>query len=136
MLVAVPAGKLEAGAAVTAWWRMRREGAQGEGGGLGSWAQCAGPTENQGLLVARRAGAAAGTLECSPFWSLLGDSSNPLTRDSEAMSTPLILDPFAHTSPLLMPRIKGPAREELITIVMLLVLGKESQEAFSASRSL
>ena len=52
------------------------------------------------------------------------------------MSTPLILDPFAHTSPLLMPRIKGPAREELITIVMLLVLGKESQEAFSASRSL
>ena len=25
-----------------------------------------GPTENQGLLVARRAGAAAGTLECGP----------------------------------------------------------------------
>lgn len=43
--------------------RMRREGPQGE---EGSWAWCAGPTVNQGLLVARRAGAAAGTLECSP----------------------------------------------------------------------
>lgn len=94
------------------------------------------PYREPGLAGGQKAGAAAGTLECSPFWSLLGDSSNPLTRDSEAMSTPLILDPFAHTSPLLMPRIKGPAREELITIVMLLVLGKESQEAFSASRSL
>ena len=66
MLAAVPAGELAAGAAVTARGRMRREGPQGEGGGLGSWAQCAGPTENQGLLVARRAGAAAVTLECSP----------------------------------------------------------------------
>lgn len=47
-----------------------------------------------------------------------------------------IPDPFAHTSLLLMPRTRGAASEELITIVMLLVLGKESQEVMAASRSL
>lgn len=44
-----------------------KRGPQGEEGGLGPWAQCAGPTENQGLLVARRARVAARTLECSPL---------------------------------------------------------------------
>ena len=48
----------------------------------------------------------------------------------------LIADPFAHTSLLLMPRTRGPASEELVTVVMLLVLGKESQEVIAASRSL
>lgn len=67
MLAAVPAGELSAGAAVAARWRMRREGPQGEGGGLASWAQRAGPTEKQGLPAARRAGAAAGTLAVQPF---------------------------------------------------------------------
>jgi len=43
-----------------------KRGLWGEGGVLGSWAQCAGPAANQGLLEARRAGAAAGTLERSP----------------------------------------------------------------------
>ena len=38
VLAAVPAGKLEAGAAFSAGQRMRAEGPQGEGGGLGSWA--------------------------------------------------------------------------------------------------
>ena len=66
VLSAVPAGKLEAGAAVSAGQRVRAEGPQGEGGGLASWAPCVCPRENQGWLVARRAGAAAGTLECHP----------------------------------------------------------------------
>ena len=54
-------------------------------------------------------------------WSLLGASRNPLTRDSEAppaLPAPPILDAFAHPSALLMPRARGPAREELITLVM------------------
>lgn len=80
-----------------------KRGAQGEGGGLGPWARCAGPTEKQGFLVARRAGAAAGTPECSPLEWGLQSSSSPLTRDSEAMPSPLVLEPFAHTSLLLMP---------------------------------
>ena len=50
--------------------------------------------------------------------SLLGASRNPLTRDSEALPAPPILDAFAHPSALLMPRARGPAREELITLVM------------------
>lgn len=66
MLSAVPAGELAAGVAVSAGKRMKAECPQGEGGGLGSWALCVGPTENQGSLLARRAGAAAGTLESRP----------------------------------------------------------------------
>lgn len=51
------------------------------------------------------------------------------------MPTPLILHPFVHTGLLLMPRTRGPEREELITMAMLLVLGEDSQ-VFSASCSL
>lgn len=66
VLSAVPAGELAAGVAVSAGKRMKAECPQGEGGGLGSWAPCVGPIENQGSLLARRAGAAAGTLESRP----------------------------------------------------------------------
>lgn len=39
----------------------------------------------------------------SSLESLLQSSSNPLSRDSETMPNPLLLDFFAHTSLLLMP---------------------------------
>jgi len=93
-------------------------GPQGEGEGLGSWAECAGPAANQGLPVARRAGAAAGTPSAATASSLLRDSRNPLSRDSEATSAPFILDTFAHTSALLTPRRRVPASKELLTLFM------------------
>lgn len=116
---------------------MRTEGPQGEGAGLGSWAQHAGPTENQGSLVARSTGAAAGTLECHPrIIPAQGQQEPTPTRESEAMPVPLILDPFAHSSLLLMPWTRVTVREELITIAMsLLSQCQESQEALSASHS-
>ena len=63
-----------------------------------------------------------------------GDSRNPLPRDTEAMPAPLILDAFAHTSPLLMPLTRVPARGELITLVACLALGEQRKEVVSASR--
>lgn len=42
--------------------------------------------------------------------SPLGDSRNPLTRDSEATPAPLVLDAFAHSSPLLMPQTTAPGK--------------------------
>ena len=63
-----------------------------------------------------------------------GDSRNPLPRDTEAMPAPLILDAFAHTSPLLMPLTRVPARGELITLVVCLALGEQRKEVVSASR--
>ena len=63
-----------------------------------------------------------------------GDSRNPLPRDTAAMPAPLILDAFAHTSPLLMPLTRVPARGELITLVVCLALGEQRKEVVSASQ--
>lgn len=67
---------------------------------------------------------------------LLGDSRNPLTRDTEAMPALLTLGPFARTVPLPMPQTGVPARGELITLVKSLVLCKERQEVPAAPHTL
>ena len=93
-------------------------GPQGEGEWLGSWAECAGPAANQDLLVARRAGAAAGTPSAAMASSLLKESRNAVTRDTEATTAQFILDAFVHTSALPTPRRRVPASEELLTLFM------------------
>ena len=52
------------------------------------------------------------------------------------MPAPLTLGPFAVTIPLPMPGTRGPARGELITLVVALVLGKERQEVLAAPQTL
>ena len=52
------------------------------------------------------------------------------------MPAPLTLGPFADTIPLPMPGTRGPARGELITLVVALVLGKERQEVLAAPQTL
>lgn len=52
------------------------------------------------------------------------------------MPAPLTLGPFADTVPLPMPGTRGPARGELITLVVALVLGKERQEVLAAPQTL
>ena len=123
---------LVAEAAVTAWGRMRREGPQGEGGGLGSGAQCAGPTENRGLLLARRK-MLLGHWSAALALSLLGDSRNPAeSRDREATPAPLILDAFSHESPA---DATGKARGQLLTMARSLVVGEQHKEVVSASQA-
>ena len=52
------------------------------------------------------------------------------------MPAPLTLGPFADTVPLPMPGTRGPARGELITLVVALVLGKERQEVLAAPQTI
>lgn len=54
-------------------------------------------------------------------WSLLGDSRSPLTRASEAMPAPPILDAFADTSPRLTAGTRVPARGKLFTMSLMVV---------------
>jgi len=114
VLAAAPAGNPAAGAAVTARGRISTEGPR--------------VREEVGLLdtvcwPCREPGLAGGQELLLGHWSaalassLLGDSQNPLTRDSEATPSPLILDAFAHPSPPLSPQTRAPARGELITSV-------------------
>ena len=83
VLAAVPAGKLAAGAAVTAPVRMRREGPRGreEVGLLGTvcW-----PCREPGLAGGQEL--VLGHWSAALALSLLGDSSNPLTRDTATLT--------------------------------------------------
>lgn len=67
--------------------------------------------------------------------SLPGDNENSPTWDSEAMSTPLILGPLAHKRLPLMPRTRVPARGELITVPMPLLMSEATEKELSESHS-
>lgn len=93
--------------------------------------QCVGHAENQSLLVARSCCRDTGV---QPWHHPCSGTAGTLSLGTPP--APLILGPSARTSPLSMPRTRVPARGELITAVMSLVLAEEGQEVFSASKSL
>ena len=115
-------------------WKQGLQSLHGRGRGAGLPGTVCWPCREPGLAAGQEGWSCCWDTGVQPSKSPCSGTAGTLSLGT--LQTPLILGTFARLRPLLMPQTRGPARGELITTVMSLVLDEESQEVFLVSKSL
>jgi len=105
-------------------WQQRLQSLHGRGRRVGLLGTVCWPCREPGLAGGQEGWSCCWDTRVRPSKSPCSGTAG--TRSLGTLPAPLILGPFAHVGPLPMPWTRVPARGELITMVMSLVLVEES----------